>query len=172
MGSGSSPGGGTTHPGGLRDLGGGAPSRWGQPNAVLRKRERKTKRREKKGKVGKKRRTPPSNPSWTRIGGGLLLPLVAQPLGLLEPQGKPPLPSSYIYGAIRADLRQLCHGSPTTKHHGFSSRSYFCGARAEPCRSRSFTTTGAPSRCRRTHLLLRLACWIKKAEIIIELYVC
>ena len=36
----------------------------------------------------------------------------------------------------------------------------------------TITTTGAPSRCRRTHLLLRLSCWIKKVEIVIELYVC
>ena len=50
MGSESSPGRGTTHPGGPKDLGGGAPSRWGQPKAVLRKRERKTKRRERKKK--------------------------------------------------------------------------------------------------------------------------
>ena len=46
-------------------------------------------------------------------------------------QGSPSSP--YIYGGFRADLTQLCHGSPTTYLHGFTSRSCFCGARAEPC---------------------------------------
>ena len=34
---------------------------------------------------------------------------------------------------VAVDLRRLFHGSPTTYLHGFSSRSRFCGARAEPC---------------------------------------
>ena len=53
MGSGSSPGGGTTHPGRPKDLGGGARSRWGQPKAVLRKRERKTRNTERNTNEGK-----------------------------------------------------------------------------------------------------------------------
>ncbi|KAI4991245.1 hypothetical protein ZWY2020_039616, partial [Hordeum vulgare] len=60
------------------------------------------------------------------------------PFGSADPLGDPWTPrqgspsSPYIYGGFRADLTQLCHGSPTTYLHGFTSRSHFCGALAEP----------------------------------------
>ena len=50
---------------------------WVSPKRPLRKEIRKSKR--KKGEVGRKGRTPPTNPSWTRIGGGFLLPAFGRP---------------------------------------------------------------------------------------------
>ena len=96
-------------------------------------------RKKIKEKRKKKRR-------WEK-GEGLLLPNLVgfglegedSPLGTADLLGAPCAPrqgspsSPYIYGGFRADLRQLCHGSPTTYLHGFTSRSRFCGARAEPC---------------------------------------
>ena len=81
MGSGCSPGGQPTL-GKPIGLGGGAPALGelvGQPNKAYVQGIRKSKRKGKK--VGRKGRTPPSNPSWTRIGGGILLPPSAEPLG-------------------------------------------------------------------------------------------
>ena len=49
---------------------------WDSPIRPMRH-KRKTKERKKK--VGRKGRTPPSNPSWTRIGGGFLLPPFGRP---------------------------------------------------------------------------------------------
>ncbi len=71
------------------------------------------------------------NPTPSRIGVGLLHLQFRPNLEVLRLP--PPLPPTYIYGGFRADLRRLFHGSPTTYLHGFSSRSRFCGARAEPC---------------------------------------
>ena len=115
-------------------LKGGAPALSGlvgQPKRALCAKKRKS--REKKGGGGKEGGLPPTKPSPTRFGGS------PPPLGSADPlrvpwtprQGSPP--SSYIYGAFRADLRRLSHGCPTTYLHSFSSRSRFCGARAEPC---------------------------------------
>ncbi|KAI4980817.1 hypothetical protein ZWY2020_021302 [Hordeum vulgare] len=73
-----------------------------------------------------------SMPYWTRFGREV-------PSNSADPLASPWTPrqgspsSPYIYGGFRADLTQLCHGSPTTYLHGFTSRSRFCGARAEPC---------------------------------------
>ena len=110
------------------------------------------------------------NPTPSRIGVGLLHLQFRPKLEVLRLP--PPLPPSYILEVLRVFETQLCHVLLDPIPCSFSSRSYFCGARAEPWRSRSFTTTRASSRCRRTHLFLRLSCWIKKAEIIVELYVC
>ena len=68
MGSGSSPGGGQPTRGKPNGLRGGAPTLSGlvgQPKRALAPREEKPKR--KKGEVGRKRRTPLSNPNWSRI---------------------------------------------------------------------------------------------------------
>ena len=78
-------------------LGGGAPDLGGlvgQPKRALCAKDRKSKRKEKR-EVGRERRTPLSNPSWTRIGGGLLLPLVRSPWGSLSLKAS--LPSLLLY---------------------------------------------------------------------------
>ena len=94
MGSGSSPGGGTTHPGGPKDLGGGAPSRWGQPKAVLRKSERKPKEEKEKKRERWKRREGLHLPILVGLGleEDSSSPWSRSPWGFIEPQGKPPLP--------------------------------------------------------------------------------
>ena len=71
--------------------------------------------------------------------GRVLPPGSADSLGIPWTPRQGPPPSSYIYGAFRADLRRLSHGCPTTYLHSFSSRSRFCGARAEPCQDQITT---------------------------------
>ena len=145
----------------------------GQPKRALCAKDKKSKEKEKKGGGGKGGGLPPTKPSPTRFGGGRVLPLgSADPLRVLGPQGKAPLPPTYIYGGFRADLRRLFHGSPTTYLHGFPLDRVSAELGRSPAETRSSPTSGAPSRCRRTLLPLRLSCWIKKAEIIVELYVC
>ena len=106
----------------------------GQPQGSLCAKIRKSKEKKKKeGRSGKGGGLLPPNQVQLGLGGG------PPPLGSADPLGIPwtprqgPPPSSYIYGAFRADLRRLSHGCPTTYLHSFSSRSCFCGARAEPC---------------------------------------
>ena len=130
-------GGGQPTPGKPIGLGGGAPALSGlvgQPKRALCAIGKKIKEKRKKGGGGKEGKDSSHQTKLDSVWRGSPPPLARPtPLGLLEPQGKAPLPPSYIYGGFRADLRQLFHGSPTTYLHGFSSRSRFCGARAEPC---------------------------------------
>ena len=65
----------------------------GQPERTYAQEIGKIKEKGKKGEVGRKGRTPPSNPSWTRIGGGLLLPPFGRPLGALLSLKARPSPS-------------------------------------------------------------------------------
>ena len=137
MGSGSSPGGQPT-PGKPIGLEGGTPALSGlvgQPKKALCAIGRKSKRKEnKKGGGGKGKKDSTFQTKLDSVWKGRPSPLgSAETLrGPWTPrQGSPSSP--YIYGGFRADLRRLFHGSPTTYLHGFSSRSRFCGARAEPC---------------------------------------
>ena len=98
----------------------------GQPKKALCAIGRKSKRKEKKGGGGKGKKDSTHQTKLDSVWGGDLPPLARPtPLGVLGPQGKAPPSSPYIYVRFRADLKQLCHGSPTTYLHGFTSRSRF-----------------------------------------------
>ena len=114
-------------------------------------------------------------PNQVGLGlGGSPAPLLARPtpLGLLEPQGKvPSLPPIYteVLGLIWDDFSTAARPHTSTV---FPLDRVSAELGRSPAETRSSPTSGAPSRCRRTLLPLRLSCWIKKAEIIVELYVC
>ena len=136
MGSGSSPGGQHTpgkpigHEGGASALSGLV----GQPKKALCAIGIKSKRKEKKGGGGKGKKDSTLQTKLDSVWKGR-----PSPHGSAKVLGTPSTPrkgspsSPYIYGGFRADLRQFFHDSSTTYLHGFSSRSRFCGARAEPC---------------------------------------
>ena len=108
---------------------------WDSPQVLYPPSEEKSRGKEKKREeVGREEDSLPPNLVQLGLGGGESPPpWLGRPLeGPWTPR-QGPLPPTYIYGGFRADLRRLFHGSPTTYLHGFSSRSRFCGARAEPC---------------------------------------
>ena len=145
----------------------------GQPTNPLCAKIEKSKERKKKGRSGKGEGLPPTKPSRTRFGGGESSPLARPtPWGSLGPQGKVPLPPPIYMGL----LGQICDDFLTAARPHTSIVFPLDRVSAElgrsPAETRSPPTSGAPSRCRRTLLPLRLSCWIKKAEIIVELYVC
>ena len=92
-------------------------------------------RRKKRKEGGGKEEEDSSFPN--RIGEGVLLSTSASaPLGPLCPKASPSPPLIYT-GGFRVFDTQLFHVQLKPIPHSSSSRSYFCGARAEPCRSRS-----------------------------------
>ena len=107
---------------------------WDSPKGAYAPRiKNQRKRKKKREEVGREGDSLPPNLVQLGLGGESPPPWLGRLLeGPWTPrQGSPSSP--YIYGGFRADLRRLFHGSPTTYLHGFSSRSRFCGARAEPC---------------------------------------
>ena len=174
MGSGCSPGG-PTHPGEAHRPWGWRTSPWwaGGTAQEGHMRQRIRNQREKRGRW--ERREGLHLPNL--VGFGLEredFPPLARPtpLGLLEPQGKaPPLPPIYteVLGLIRDNFSTAARPHTSTVFPLDRVSAKLGRSLAE---TRSSPTSGAPSRCRRTLLPLRLSCWIKKAEIIVELYVC
>ena len=139
----------------------------------MRQEEKIKREKKKKGGGGKEGGLPPTKPSPTRFGGGVLPPWTRPtPLGLLEPQGKVP-----SFPPIYTEVLWLIYDDFSTAAWPHTSMVFPLDRVStelgrSPAETRSSPTSGAPSRCRRTLLPLRLSCWIKKAEIIVELYVC
>ena len=134
---------------------------------------KKIKEKRKKGGGGKGKKDYTHQTKLDSVLEGETFPpwLGRPPWGSLSPKARPPSPT-YIYGGFGADLRRLFHGSPTTYLHGFPLDRVSAELGRSPAEIRSPPTSGSPSRCRRTHLSIHLSCWIKKTEIIVELYVC
>ena len=84
--------------------------------------------------MGRKRRTPPSQTELEEESSSSLA--AGAPRGSLSPKASPSPRPIYI-GGLGLFETQLCHVQLKPIPRSSSSRSDFCGARAEPCRSRS-----------------------------------
>ncbi|KAE8821047.1 hypothetical protein D1007_00889 [Hordeum vulgare] len=125
-----------------------------------------------KGRSLTRRRSPSrasTKPTWRRT---------PPPLGRGQPTlgkilGRHPFPLPPIYtggerGQLNHNPRRSALSLPLVR---FSSRSVL-HCMVKICRISSTTISTMLLCCRRTQLPLRPSCWIKKADIILELYVC